>query len=51
MAAVFLVHRGPDSLVVILMVDGGPTIKVELDLENGRYLRHRLDMVLADPES
>jgi hypothetical protein len=46
LAAGFLVHTGPHGLVVILVVDGGPTIKVELDVENGRYLRHQLDMVL-----
>jgi hypothetical protein len=44
----FLVHPGPQGRVVLLVVSGGPTITVELDVENGHHLRHQLETVLRD---
>jgi hypothetical protein len=45
-----IVHPGQQGPVVILVVRGGPTVSIQLDPENGRYLRQQLDTVLREFE-
>jgi hypothetical protein len=44
----FLVHPSPGGPAVILVVSGGPTITVELDMDNGYHLWRQLDTAMRD---